>query len=551
MKIVWSLAVLACFAGPAFGQVPSSEEPGAIASRFEQPVAPRASSAGLLRLPEVPTPELLANVSIHLARVKVVGSTVYDDVQFKEIYGELLGRTVTVAMIYGLAQKITKLYGDGGYVLSRAIVPPQEIDPGAATITIQVSEAYIDQVVWSPTGDHYRDLFAGYTQKITAERPSNIKTVMRYLLLADDLPGINVSSRFEASPTNPRASSLFVDIKKRPVDVVAQVDNRGTEARGPWQYLLSATFNNLLGLHEALTTTIAGAIDTHELTYVSANYRQVLNDEGLSLFSDVSYSWGAPGTAALQAVMFSSTSLQYDIGLSAPVIRSRDTNLTLSALAFLSSNQAEMLGAPSSDDRLRGVRATATFDHADELDGVTQISATFSQGFIGFGSSSNGDPLLSREHGRVDFSKLEASINRTQKLGHGVSLYAAAEGQYAFTPLLSPEECGYGGKTFGRAFDPSEITGDNCLLASGELRFDPDIPNNPLTNTQLYAFVDYGTVFRIAPSAGTPTTAAGASAGLGLRLGNDNFSADLSAAKPLLGRIDEAWRFFVTAAARY
>ncbi len=543
--------VLLAFSGPVLGQVPSSEEPGQLAVRFQSPSPPLSTSRGAIRLPQTPTPAELGQVSVRLAAIRVVGNTVYSAAQLQAPYSDLLGRDVSLAAVYAVAQKITKRYGDDGYVLSRATVPPQEIDPKHATVTIEVSEAYIDQVTWPANIARYRDLFSGYAQKITAERPSNIKTVMRYLLLAGDLPGLEVSSRFEASATNPHASTLVVDITEKPVDAVAQIDNRGTEARGPWEYLLSATFNNVLGQHETLTTTLAGATNFHELTYAALGYKQVLNDEGLSLFSDLSYSWGAPGTEALHTLMFSSTSLQFDVGLSAPLIRSRDTNLTLSTLAFLSDNEGQLLGAPNSDDRLRGVRLKAEFDHADQLDGVTQLTATLSHGFEGLGSSHNGDPLLSRQNGRVDFTTIAASVNRTQKLGHGFSLYGAAQGQYALTPLLSPEECGYGGKDFGRAFDPSEITGDSCLTVSGELRFDPDIPNNPLTQTEFYAFADYGTVFRIAPVTGTPTGDAGASAGFGLRLAKDKFSADLSAAKPLFGRADDGWRFFLTAAAHY
>ena len=108
-----------------------------------------------------------------------------------------------------------------------------------------------------------------------------------------------------------------------------------------------------------------------------------------------------------------------------------------------------------------------------------------------------------------------------------------------------------GGGSFGRAFDPSEITGDSCWSVSGELRFDPDLPNNPLDVTQLYAFADYGRVHRIAPSLGTPLSQEGASAGVGLRLGNEHFTTDLSAAKPLFGRLDDGWRFFLSANAKY
>jgi hemolysin activation/secretion protein len=548
------LAFLACvgvFSSPAVSQVPASAEPGHLSGRFAQPLAPKAKPGGVISLPATVAPGNADSIKLTLKAVRIAGNSIYSKGELDALAAGLVGKRIALSDIYALAQTITARYGKDGYVLSRAIVPPQDIDPNNATVTIRVVEAYVDTVVWPTDFSKYRDFFSAYAKKITGERPSNIKTVMRYLLLAGDLPGIDVTSRFEASASNPNASTLVVEATEKPVEATAEIDNRGTDARGPWQFLVSGTFNNLLHQHEALTATFAGTSQLSELQYAALNYHQVLTGEGLTVFADASYDSGAPGTAPLLALTYNTRSLAADIGLSYPVIRSREENLTLSALAFLSNNEGDILGAPSSDDRLRGARIKADFDYADDKNGVTQVVATLSHGFEGLGSTQNGSLLASREKGRVDFTTLDAEISRTQQLGKGWSLFGAASAQYAFTPLLSPEECGYGGKDFGRAFDPSEITGDSCILTSAEIRFNPDIPNNALTQTQLYGFVDYGKVLRIAPSLGTATSDAGASAGAGIRLGNEHFSTDVSAAKPLMGRLDDGWRLFMTASAKY
>ncbi|HEY8595146.1 MAG TPA: ShlB/FhaC/HecB family hemolysin secretion/activation protein [Devosiaceae bacterium] len=532
-------------------QVPSSEEPGRPAQRFVQQTAPKAKPAETIHLPSSVPPSGAASITLKVASVQVVGSTVYSANDFQELTSGIEGKTVTLAAIYDLARQITAKYGNDGYVLSRAMVPPQDLDPKGATVTLKVIEGYVDAVQWPDSLGKYRDFFSDYATRITAEHPANIKTIERYLLLAGDLPGISVTSRFQASATNPDASTLIVEAKEKHLDAWAQVDNHGTEARGPWEFDLGATFNNIAHMHEALTVSLAGTTQLKELKYVSLGYKQVLNSEGLQAFGDVSYSWGAPGTATLEALDFKSKSLSADFGFSYPVIRSRDRNLTLSALMFMSDNEGDMLGSVSSLDRLRGIRVKADADIADNFNGINQMNLTLSHGFVGLGSTTNNNPDASRENGRVDFTTLRASVNRTQRLGKGFSYKAAIDGQYAFTPLLSPEECGYGGKDMGRAFDPSEITGDSCISVSGELRFDPSLPNNPLKTTQLYGFVDFGQIYRIDPSVGTDKTASGSSAGVGLRLGTDNWNADLSATKPLSGRDDRDWRFFLTTGASY
>ena len=108
-------------------------------------------------------------------------------------------------------------------------------------------------------------MFTDYAAKIVADRPANIRTMERYLLLAGDLPGLKFSTSLKPDPEKTDASILVVEVTEKSIDANAQVDNRGTAARGPLEYLGSATLNNLLGQHEALTMTWAGAIPFNEL----------------------------------------------------------------------------------------------------------------------------------------------------------------------------------------------------------------------------------------------------------------------------------------------
>jgi hemolysin activation/secretion protein len=139
------------------------------------------------------------------------------------------------------------------------------------------------------------------------------------------------------------------------------------------------------------------------------------------------------------------------------------------------------------------------------------------------------------------------------------STLIAVYGQYAFNPLLVPEQCGYGGRVFGRAYDPSELLADSCWMASAELRYDVPAPPagagelTPLPSLQIYGFTDKAKLYRLSTGAvGTAAaTFTGASAGGGVRLGwQNNVNVDLSAAKAVQGPRDD-WRFFFVTAVRY
>jgi hemolysin activation/secretion protein len=538
--------------GPG-GLIPQNALPGQERQRFTEPTPPRAEPAGpRITLPSTTAPPGADKIILSIGNVRIEGATVYPPDAFAPLYADLIGHDISLAAVYDIAQRITAKYGADGYVLSRAVVPPQDLGRVGTTVRIQVIEGYVDKVVWPPSLERYRDYFSYYASRIIADRPANVRTIERYLLLAGDLPGLKFSSSLKASETNPNAATLLIEVVYKPIDALVRLDNRGMASRGPLEYLGTATLNNLFGQHDALTLTYADTIPTQELNYFALNYREVLTAEGLAAFVNASDGFGKPGTVQLQTLDFKTRMLYADAGLSYPAIRSREQNLFFSGLFFASNSTSDVLGSPYNDDRLRGVRLKADADLADAWGGINQLNVTFSQGVQGLGSTENGNPLASRFDGRVNFTKIEMLASRTQPLFDAFSLYLAAYGQYAGSSLLTPEQCSYGGRFFGRAYDPSDLLGDSCAMGSAELRYDfTPLPTLFLSQVQLYGFVDGTEMYDRVPSPGFAQTITAASAGGGLRLGWLSYAnADLTVAKAIDGPRDDT-RFFFMLTAKY
>jgi hemolysin activation/secretion protein len=548
-----ALILAALLATTARAQViPPSELPGRERERFTQPPTPQSQPGGpVVTLPSTVAPKGAEKVFLFVRGVEITGSTVYSAEQLKPLYADLIGHRVSLAEVYALAQRITAKYGNDGYVLSRAIVPPQQLDPKGAVVHIEVVEGYVDRVEWPKALSRYRDFFTDYAARITAQRPINIRTIERYLLLANDLPGLKFSTSLKPSKNAKGAATLVVTVVEERVDANAHIDNRGTPARGPFEYYGSATLNNLFGLHEAWTFTYAGVVPLKELNYAALGYKQVLTSEGLTFFADGSDAWGTPGTVQLEELLYRTLGPYGDAGFSYPFIRSRETNLTLTGLFYGSDNESDVLGAPFNDDRLRGFRGKVDADFADSLQGINQFNVTLSQGIQGLGSTMNGNPLASRLAGRVDYDKVEMTVSRTQSLIDRFSVFVSGYGQYAGTPLLVPEQCGFGGRYFGRAFDPSQLLGDSCIEAVGELRYDLPPPKlfTWVRTAQLYTFADDGQLYTRDAALGTPVNQKAASLGSGIRLDwLTHVDADLSVAKAIQGpRNDERFFFILTA----
>ena len=183
----------------------------------------------------------------------------------------------------------------------------------------------------------------------------------------------------------------------------------------------------------------------------------MLTAEGLAFFFNASDGYGKPGTATLDFLQFKTKTLYLNSGLAFPVIRTREKNLAVSALFFASNSESDTFGLPLNDDRLRGTRARLDFDMADRWQGIDKLNIVVSQGIDGLSSTPNNNPLASRPDGHVDFTKFEGTATRLQPLGGPWVLFTSVYGQYATTGLLTPEQCSFGGRFFGRALDQSQL----------------------------------------------------------------------------------------------
>src|SRR5262249_2224257 len=221
-----SFAAVAQVVPPAAQILPPSAHPGRGGERFERPRVPLAQPGGpAISVPGIEAPPGAAETKLVIRQIRIVGATVYSDAQLAELYAGLVGKKVTLQAVYDLAQRITAKYGGDGYVLAPAIGPGQELDPNGAGGKIPGGESYIETVEWPPELSAYREFFSYYAARIAAERPVNIRTIERYLLLAGDLPGLKFKNSIKPHPSKVGAAILVVEVTRKPIDFFSRVDN--------------------------------------------------------------------------------------------------------------------------------------------------------------------------------------------------------------------------------------------------------------------------------------------------------------------------------------
>lgn len=489
-------------------QAGSSTDAGRIEQRIERPPEPRREVRDLAP-PHEPGVEVAEPVErFVLAGAEITGSTVYPPERLARFYEPYLGREISLPEIEAIVEAITAQYRRDGYVLSRALVPPQAVELGV--LRIRVIEGHVDRVGFVGARPGRQTLLDEMAARIRAERPLTLATLQRYLLLMADMPGLTVSPGLAEIEPDSGAYRLEIGLSHRTVDGFASFDNRGTTTVGPHQTYFGANFNSLAGLLERTRVaafTVPGAPE--ELRYGEIQHEQLLGAEGTraSLLASRSLvDIGEAGTPGKE----NSRATRVRLGLSHPFVRTRELNFSTS-LRFDALKADKSSISHSFVDRLRVLRLGADLSFRDGWGGTSWVSAQASKGLDVLGAG-GGDGSVSRDGGRSDFHKFTLDVTRVQALGAGFAAQATAAGQISPHTLLSSEEFGVGGARFGRAYKPYDITGSRGAAGFVELQYDPPLPVPLLESYQFYGFWDLGAVW----GRGF-TRASMASAGGGLR----------------------------------
>lgn len=554
-----SAAVLLCAAaGPALAQtaprvLPPSLDPNRLEQRFQTPPVPQSVPEIEMPAPDkAPPPKDAERITLTLSGLEIAGNTVYATEELAELWRERLGKPVTLADLYAVRDAITAKYRNDGYVLSQAIVPAQRIRNGL--VRLEVVEGYVNEVIVQGEAADRLGLLRAMGDRITAARPLRMAAMERYVLLADDLPGVAVKTVLEASPDTPGASRLTLTLERTPLNGQLSLDNRGTRSVGPFQGALLANIEDQLGLFER--TTIQGVLapQWRELRFLDLAQAVPVDAEGTTVQYGIRRSWSQPGDSVRPLELDSLTSSYY-AGVSHPFLRSRAQTLRGDVGFTFRDSRTMALGAKLSEDRLRIVSAGLSYDVSDGWDGANVLTVQLSKGLDILHASRSGSADLSRSGGRSDFRKVNLTAQRNQKLGESDVLVLAGEAQYSPDELLSSEEFGVGGKLFGRAFDPSEITGDNGFSGRMELQHFLAADDPGLDYAMLYGFADYGAVWNY--ESGTRHGRRSlASAGAGLRFGVfQRVEGSLEVAKPFIttpvATLDRGVRTFFTLSTRF
>jgi hemolysin activation/secretion protein len=448
----------------------------------------------------------MPNQAVGVTSVAVDGVTAYPLEAIMRFTAGLIGPAVPLAQIDAARLAILGHYRADGFVLTAV----SAILDAAGHLRFVVTEGRIASVKLDGDIGPAGTQVLRFLNRLTEAPVIDNATLERYLLLAQDVPGVTLHAVLEPSTGQPGALNLIAQVERSPVAGLATVDNRAFNQTGPIEFLGVADVNSFTQYGEKTEISYYHTFPNSQ-NFAQASTEAFVGSSGLKLRA-----YGGAGSVvpsgSLAITGYDAMTTVFGLVASYPVIRSRQQTLNVyTSFDGLDSNVSTNLTgveAQQSYDAVRAFRLGEEFALSDVMLGadrsaVNVLHARFSQGVPILGAATNGGaPTAARLNEQGDFGKIDFEASRTQTLfvpwsSANVAILALLTGQWSANILPPSEQFYLGGARFTRGYYAGQVPGDKALAATTELQLNTDTKMSLFgkavdITSQWYLFYDWG-----------------------------------------------------------
>ena len=471
--------------------------------------------SGIERAPCPLADPQVADIRFTLREARLSGLGPVDPAIVRDSWAEFSGQDMPVAGVCEIRDRAATALRRAGY-LAAVQVPVQTIENGIVSFDVILARMS-DVQVRGEAGPSAAAL-QKYIDKLTGQPVFNIDEAERYLLLARDIPGLDVRLTLQPAPRDAGAQPGDVigvfNVQRTPVYADVNVQNFGSRSVGRFGLFGRVRVNGITGLGDETTLSAYATADFEEQLVVQGAHEFRLGGEGLAIGFGATKAWTQPAIPGPDA--FESDTLIGTIYANFPFIRSQTKNLYGTAGFDLIDQDATFSGLPLSEDNLRVGFARLDFSAIDE------------DSILGRGGYSPFEPKLavagalevrqgldvlgaSEGCGAGLVNCLAPNIVPPSRLdGDPTAFVVRFEGQLDVRPtpllmfslkpraqwtpdaLLAYEQFSGGNYTIGRGYDPGAVIGDSGLGGQFEVAYGSLMPETPDGFAfQPYIFADH------------------------------------------------------------
>lgn len=420
------------------------------------------------------------------------GSTRFTDAELQTMASPWLNRPVTLADLETTAALVAAHYRREGW-LARVFLPPQEVSGGA--IRFKIIEATFGGTRFTDDTDPKSlPMDKGeITDRVEARQARGekyyIPSLERGLLIADDLPGVNVSGS-QVGGTKTGETDVLVKAAAEPMLYGnTSIDNAGSRSTGSERALLRLGLSSPFGIGDQIDLQM---LLTRYQQYARLAGSLPIGDDGVRLAANFSALNYKIGTSEFEALKIRGSYLTGGLDLIYPMIRQSTHNLFLGVGLERKLPYNETIAGVMSDYAINNALFRAEGNLYDTFlgQGISSASLEGGIGYVDLDGSPNklADALTTDTAG--EFEVLRWRVARNQAFAPEWSVVAALSGQLADKNLDSAEKFYLGGPTGVRAYPVYEGGGSQGELLNLELHWTPLFAR--ACDCEIYTFYDWG-----------------------------------------------------------
>ncbi len=472
-------------------------EPGTASSKFQQlSQAFQAVPAPIDGTPPNASPSLETR-TVEVQKIQVVGSTILTLQELEPLVQPLQNRTVTLEDLENLADKITQLYLQRGFLTSRAILDQGGIVNGV--VPIWVIEDTLEDIQIEGLQRLKPDYLRSRIRR-AAGTPINVGQLEEQLRLlrADPLfENVEATLRVGSGVGKTVLAVRATEAKSFSGNVFS--NNYSPPSVGGEQFGTTLSYRNLTGNGDLLfggyRRSATGGSETIDL-----GYQIPVSPSEATLQLRASWSNNKITQAPFDVLGIRANSELYEVNFRQPLIRSSREELALSlgfayqnGQTFIFNNTPFFFGVGPDAN---GVSRTSVIRFGQEYvrrdpAGAWAFRSLFSLGTGLFGATKN--PGSAIPDGQ--FFAWLGQAQRVQRLGNDHLLIAQADVQLTPDSLLPSQQFVIGGGQSVRGYRQNARSGDNGFRFSVEDRIALQRDANGSPILQLAPFVEMGTVW--------------------------------------------------------
>ncbi len=375
-------------------------------------------------------------------------------------------------------------------------VPAQDVTGGDLKFVV-IAGRITDLTVRGDAG-RYRDALRPRIDQLKSLFPLNQRDIERILLLAGDVPGLDVNLGLKNAGSAPGELSADLNVNATSTVLLANLQNPGSKQLGREIGTLRAEFYGVTGMADLSYISVSNSFDFDEQHVLQAGHDFELASSGLRLGLRANYAESQPD---IEGLTLKTRSVIAGIDLKYPFIR-RVTQSVSGGIGFEYVNQRTKtfsagVGAPFSRDRISVAYARIDGSFQDpRADGGSNWSIDtgieLRKGLGIFGNT----PVRtivdgfspSRLDGDSEATVVRGTFEGVLRIIKDFTVTATVLGQWSNKALLNIEEFSIGNLTYGRGYDPGANGADRTIAFRIEPRV--RIYDTPNVKVELATFYD-------------------------------------------------------------